>query len=114
MKFKTQSLTYTDKQLIPTKLYLLSCLLIYTVGCLQIEPRAITEMDMGEMTSQDATLDTDMLELDLSLPDMLDAESLLDDMFIHRCGDGEVQEAEQCDDGNTTDNDGCSSTCQTE
>jgi cysteine-rich repeat protein len=30
------------------------------------------------------------------------------------CGDGEVDAAEQCDDGNNTDWDGCSSTCQLE
>jgi MYXO-CTERM domain-containing protein len=30
------------------------------------------------------------------------------------CGDGIVQEGEMCDDGNTTDGDGCSSTCQIE
>src|SRR6185369_8881402 len=32
------------------------------------------------------------------------------------CGDGTVQAScgEQCDDGNTTNGDGCSSTCQTE
>ena len=31
-----------------------------------------------------------------------------------RCGDGAVQKDEQCDDGNRTDNDGCSSNCQLE
>jgi len=31
-----------------------------------------------------------------------------------RCGDGVVQPGEQCDDGNTTDGDGCSATCTTE
>lgn len=30
------------------------------------------------------------------------------------CGDGEVEGDEQCDDGNTTSGDGCSSTCQDE
>ncbi|HVY48100.1 MAG TPA: myxococcus cysteine-rich repeat containing protein [Minicystis sp.] len=30
------------------------------------------------------------------------------------CGDGYVNPGEQCDDGNTMDGDGCSSTCQTE
>jgi cysteine-rich repeat protein len=30
------------------------------------------------------------------------------------CGDGTVDAGEQCDDGNTTNGDGCSSTCQTE
>lgn len=30
------------------------------------------------------------------------------------CGDGNDDEGEQCDDGNTFDNDGCSSTCQNE
>jgi len=30
------------------------------------------------------------------------------------CGDGEIEGSEQCDDGNTTDGDGCSATCQTE
>ena len=30
------------------------------------------------------------------------------------CGDGIVNNAEQCDDGNIIDNDGCSATCQTE
>jgi cysteine-rich repeat protein len=30
------------------------------------------------------------------------------------CGNGVVEEGELCDDGNTTDGDGCSSTCQTE
>ncbi len=30
------------------------------------------------------------------------------------CGDGEVGGAEQCDDGNTVDGDGCSATCQNE
>jgi cysteine-rich repeat protein len=32
----------------------------------------------------------------------------------HYCGDGVVDTGEQCDDGNTTSGDGCSSTCQTE
>src|SRR6185295_15808003 len=30
------------------------------------------------------------------------------------CGNGIVEEGEQCDDGNTASGDGCSSTCQTE
>ena len=30
------------------------------------------------------------------------------------CGDGAVQSGEECDDGNNTDDDGCSATCQTE
>jgi len=30
------------------------------------------------------------------------------------CGDGHVDAGEQCDDGNTTNGDGCSATCQTE
>ncbi|HEY5947932.1 MAG TPA: myxococcus cysteine-rich repeat containing protein, partial [Kofleriaceae bacterium] len=30
------------------------------------------------------------------------------------CGDGTVDEGEQCDDGNTTSGDGCSATCETE
>jgi cysteine-rich repeat protein len=30
------------------------------------------------------------------------------------CGDGEVQGAEECDDGDTTSGDGCSATCETE
>jgi cysteine-rich repeat protein len=30
------------------------------------------------------------------------------------CGNGQVETGEQCDDGNTNSNDGCSSTCQTE
>ena len=30
------------------------------------------------------------------------------------CGDGVIQTGEQCDDGNTTSGDGCSSTCQAE
>jgi len=30
------------------------------------------------------------------------------------CGNGVVEPGEQCDDGNTTDGDGCSATCQTE
>jgi cysteine-rich repeat protein len=30
------------------------------------------------------------------------------------CGDGTVDPGEECDDGNTTSNDGCSSTCETE
>lgn len=30
------------------------------------------------------------------------------------CGNGTVEDGEQCDDGNTTSGDGCSSTCQTE
>jgi cysteine-rich repeat protein len=30
------------------------------------------------------------------------------------CGNGKVESAEQCDDGNTTSGDGCSATCQTE
>src|SRR5262249_14785911 len=32
----------------------------------------------------------------------------------HLCGDGVVQNGESCDDSNTNDNDGCSSTCLTE
>src|SRR5512140_3121708 len=31
-----------------------------------------------------------------------------------KCGDGVVNTGETCDDGNTTNGDGCSSTCQTE
>lgn len=30
------------------------------------------------------------------------------------CGNGNLDPEEECDDGNTTDGDGCSSTCQTE
>lgn len=30
------------------------------------------------------------------------------------CGNGNLEPQEECDDGNTTDGDGCSSTCQTE
>ncbi len=33
---------------------------------------------------------------------------------IWRCGDGTIQTGEQCDDGNTIDGDGCSSSCQIE
>jgi len=36
---------------------------------------------------------------------------LLVDVNPPGCGDGVVQTGEQCDDGNTTDGDGCSSTC---
>jgi cysteine-rich repeat protein len=31
-----------------------------------------------------------------------------------RCGDAELDDGEQCDDGNTADGDGCSATCQSE
>ena len=31
-----------------------------------------------------------------------------------RCGDGKIQAPEQCDDGNTTSNDGCSAGCKSE
>ena len=30
------------------------------------------------------------------------------------CGNSEIEEGEQCDDGNETNEDGCSATCQTE
>jgi fibro-slime domain-containing protein len=33
---------------------------------------------------------------------------------IAKCGDGKVLKGEECDDGNTTSGDGCSSTCQVE
>ena len=32
----------------------------------------------------------------------------------HRCGDGRVDDGEQCDDGNTVNGDGCSAFCETE
>jgi cysteine-rich repeat protein len=38
----------------------------------------------------------------------------LDRVEVIGCGDGIVQAAEQCDDGNTGDGDCCSSTCQLE
>ena len=34
--------------------------------------------------------------------------------YIPYCGDGTIDEGETCDDGNNTDNDGCSATCQLE
>src|SRR6185312_13958997 len=36
------------------------------------------------------------------------------DNFNGVCGDGTVNTGEQCDDGNTSNGDGCSSTCQKE
>jgi cysteine-rich repeat protein len=36
------------------------------------------------------------------------------DCTIGACGDGKIDGSEQCDDGNTTNGDGCSSTCQLE
>ncbi|HEX2882887.1 MAG TPA: DUF4215 domain-containing protein [Polyangiaceae bacterium] len=30
-----------------------------------------------------------------------------------RCGDGHIDPGEQCDDGNTSNSDGCSVNCQT-
>ena len=39
---------------------------------------------------------------------------LLDPAAAPVCGDGTVDAGEQCDDGNTANNDGCSSTCQNE
>jgi cysteine-rich repeat protein len=35
-------------------------------------------------------------------------------MFEATCGNGQIEPGEQCDDGNTTANDGCSATCQIE
>lgn len=44
-----------------------------------------------------------------SSEDALPPEDVLSDST---CGDGWVQPEEQCDDGNTTDDDGCSATCE--
>jgi fibro-slime domain-containing protein len=49
----------------------------------------------------------------------LDASRPISDAGVDRpgggtCGDGVIQRSEQCDDGNTTNNDGCSRLCQIE
>ena len=42
------------------------------------------------------------------------AKTNIGDFSLSVCGDGVLDEGEACDDGNTTDGDGCSSTCEFE
>jgi len=40
--------------------------------------------------------------------------SQVSDLTVESCGDGVIQVGEECDDGNSTSGDGCSSTCSNE
>ncbi len=63
----------------------------------------------------DETTDDDDIDTCLYFPNVGDEDSNgVDDACESYCGDGDVDFFEACDDGNTSDNDGCSATCQLE
>ena len=86
---------------------------ICCTACLELEPRKLTSMDMESAVDQDTDLSsTDILDvgkLDLDISDMQ-----VGNIDNDRCGDGIVSATEQCDDGNSDSNDGCSADCEIE
>ncbi len=71
------------------------------LDCSAFAAGSITEFTLA---SASAALDRPMIGDDLTTSDFF---------FVHFrvCGNGLLEEGEQCDDGNTTNGDGCSSTC---
>jgi len=63
---------------------------------------------LGESADQDTSAETDT---DLDTGDTVDTGDTETDAPPSLCGDGEVGPLEECDDGNTVDDDGCSNTC---
>lgn len=91
----------------------LSLGLLVSVGLLAGCPSETTPMDeeVGDMTGQESTDTTTDNTTDASTGETMDNGEDPTETGGSVCGNSLVEDGEECDDGNTVDDDGCSSTC---
>ncbi len=88
------------------------CVKIWVCGNGKVDPGEAC--DDGNTVSGDGCSSTCTVEPGYTCPDVNGSGGPCVKAKPNTCGDGIVSGTEQCDDGNTTSGDGCSSTCQVE
>ena len=95
----------------------LFCLILLSTGCMPSEENTVSQtQNTDAAVENDATADQEVREVaaDAGGLDMLQTDMATIEPDSAVCGNGIVDPGEQCDDGNSESEDGCSANCSTE
>lgn len=91
------------------KSVVIACVLATLVGCSQGDPDPVGP-STPDAEVEDVVVETDTA-IDSAPETAVDSETVETDTAPSRCGNGKLDTAEQCDDGNVLSGDGCSASC---